>query len=107
MVGISDISLKRVRGDRWAFKIAYTDKDEVPIDLTDWTIDSVISWPDGSVTLTYDEVDLANGTFRLLCEPAANASVPEGRAAKLFVRVVDPDDEPNTIAIIPLLVIVP
>lgn len=106
MTGVSDWTLIRVRGDAWKFAVRYTDKDGAPIDLSDFEVDgrSSINWPDGSVTLPATDVDLETGEWTL--KLINNAAVPEGRSARLFVRIYK-DGETQTLAVVPLQVIVP
>lgn len=109
MTGIAERAIVVVIGDGWHFPVRYgLVESGAPIDLAGLDLSgSAIRWPGGQAALAAGQVVAEEGRWRLSLAAEATAAVPAGRGAELHVRVIHPDDGPQTIAIVPLNVVNP
>jgi len=104
--------IEETRGDDWIWPFAFTDENDVPIDLTGCAFDgAAIKWPGGELPLTLANgrlaVNAAAGAVTVSVARADNAVVPDGQRSRAVLPIVDTLNHKSTLLIIPVRVTAP
>ena len=104
--------IEETRGDDWIWPLAFTDANDVAVDLSGCSFDgAAIKWRGGELPLTLANgrlaVDASVGGVTISVARDDTTIVPDGQRARVVLPIIDTLNRKSTLLIIPVRVIAP